>query len=134
MHGEDFDLPTGSVVTSRVVPGISRPHFALVCFSDVPLEERVVDEIVAGQLCNYLSGSRLGASQVTSVVVEDKSRAAVGPRYSKGFSAKLVFPYLVNLTVSSVIATEEVPAPTPFARLLEVRRTLFGALNPEPTN
>lgn len=125
LEGEAFDLPAGSVVTSRVTPGNARSHFALVCFSETTLEEGDVDEIVAGQLSNYLTGSRLGGSQVTSVVQEDRSRPARGTRYPRGFSAQLVFPYLVTLTVSSVLPTTEVPATSVFSHLLEMRRALF---------
>jgi hypothetical protein len=127
MDGDEFPLPKWSVVTSRTGPGVSaRSHFALVCRSEEPIAEMEIDPMFAGQLTNYVSGSRVGGSQVTSVVREDRTAAQHGARYARGFTAQLVFPYLVSLKVSSVVPSHQLPSRSAFSALLDMRRSLFG--------
>lgn len=101
LDGGPFDVPAQSVVTSRFSDS-RRAHYALVCRSG---RELIIE---AGEGCpafaadhvqNLRSGSRVGASQVTSVV--RRIACAVGlvrPAYRVTFAANLVAPYLVRLT------------------------------------
>lgn len=99
LDGSPYDLPPGSIVTSRAS---AAAHFALVCWSVNPLVE-TTQEINAGWLRNYIGGTRVGHSQVTSVVSSDVQRPADGVRYDAGFSATLVPPFLVQLTAGEVL-------------------------------
>jgi len=127
MYGDQYALPRGSIVTSRTAPGATtRLHFALVCRSENPIAEIEIEAMYSGQLTNYMSGARVGGSQVTSVVREDRGSAQRGTRYVRGFTARLEYPYMVALTISSVITPNEVRSSRAFSALLEIRRSLFG--------
>lgn len=100
LDGEPFELPDYSRVTSRVSP-TRKHHYALVCRSAQPLEvgSRRGLSFAPTHVQNLRSGSRVGASQVTSVV--RKIACARGPiplSYTVSFTADLVAPYLVRLT------------------------------------
>jgi hypothetical protein len=99
LDGREWSMPVGSLVTSRAGGGASRKarHYALACYRDDPLQE---DENAVGfaikDLVNFASGNRVGHSQVTSVV-KRVGRSAGGP-YVAAIRAKLVYPYVVELT------------------------------------
>jgi hypothetical protein len=95
IDGSHYELPAGSTVTSRAS---SAQHFALVCATDSPILE-TDQELNAGHLRNFVGNTRLGHSQVTSVVRANRNWAADGTSYSRGFTAQLTYPYLVRLTV-----------------------------------
>lgn len=95
LDGEPFEIPSGSIVTSR--GGSSKTtHYALVCHSDFPLSLRERGESVyAGALRNFLSGRRVGSSQVTCVV--EGGRHPLGREYQVSLRIKLAAPYFVRL-------------------------------------
>lgn len=95
MDGEPFELPPGTLVTSR--GGTGRAHYALVCFSDVPLcRSESGPSLGFDGLRNLLSGRPLGASQVTAVVSRNGGEGD-GRQYTVPFRATLVAPYFVRL-------------------------------------
>lgn len=102
VDGREWEIPRGSTVTSRGDSGngvTKRSHYALVCRSDAPLTDSSAagTQLRFGSICNLLSGSRLGYSQVTSVVGYRESNGDLGPLYAIGFRAHLVYPYFVEL-------------------------------------
>lgn len=99
IYGEEYQLPPATIVTSRESTRAGRArHYALVCSAADTFDAREGGEsFSADDVRNYRSGSRVGASQVTAVV-----RRATGPLSSDGayqvhLSAKLVYPYFVEL-------------------------------------
>jgi len=97
LHGDPFVLPGNARVISHGASG-KRVHYALVCHREQPLllgDEETVD---AGSLVNLLSGNRVGASQVTSVVRQVRTAAARALLYPVALRARLVAPYFVRLT------------------------------------
>ena len=100
LDGGDYIMPPSSLVTSRAAKDwkISR-HYALVCASTVPLMVDAPSETFSLQdLRNFVSGNRVGASQVTSVVSRRLgSKAMIGPFYRACLCLELVYPYFVQL-------------------------------------
>jgi hypothetical protein len=95
-----FSLPEYSLVTSRrddLNP--RRPHYALVCRSETPINNFEFNrgQIATGNLRNLISGSMVGSSQVTSVVQQVAETHLVGTEYSITARARLVYPYQVRL-------------------------------------
>lgn len=105
LMGNRFRLPPTVRVTSRASDGARRSHYALVCHSTEPLALNQRGELYVSQLRNLLSGSPIGASQVTAVVRVVEARAA-GVSYPVAFRARLVAPYFVRLTVADVGARD----------------------------
>ena len=96
IHGERWELPPFSVVTSRNAG--RRNHYALVCYSDRPLTpSEDLGKLEFGSLLNLVSGRRLGFSQVTAIV-RRKEQSDGGPTYPVSWSAQLRAPYFVRLT------------------------------------
>lgn len=98
--GELFNLPPAVQVKSRGSNGESRTvaHYALVCASSRPLELTDLGRLSFQALRNLLSGSVLGASQVTAVV--KRLRGAhddAGTEYTVALRASLVAPYFIRL-------------------------------------
>ena len=108
VDGKEIDLPEYSYVTSRM-SGSGRAHYALVCRSSAPLEDVVNSEspslgFEAAHVVNLRSGSRVGASQVTSVVRQVACPLELKrSTYKVSFVAKLVPPYLLRLTEHTVM-------------------------------
>ena len=99
LDGEPFEIPVGSRVTSGLRGGrVPVHHYALVCRQDSSLTARPSDEewLDDERLRNLRTGSRVGASQVTSVV-ERMPHGRHRRRYRIAFSAQLVFPFQVIL-------------------------------------
>jgi hypothetical protein len=98
LGGEHFDIPSGSVVTSR--GGAQKKwHYALVCRSDRPLRlENGGGKIFSGALRNLVSGRQVGSSQVTSVV-ERHVKKPIGRAYDVLMRFRLVYPYFVRLSI-----------------------------------
>ena len=100
LDGQPFELPTFSRVTSRISPTRSY-HYALVCRSEQPLgpSARPGPSFASTHVQNLRSGSKVGASQVTSVVRRIACALGLVPSsYTVLFKADLVAPYLVRLT------------------------------------
>jgi hypothetical protein len=100
LDGEPFELPNFSSVTSRISP-TRNYHHALVCRSEQPLSlsARRGTSFAATHVQNLRSGSKVGASQVTSVVRRIACALGLMPSsYTVSFTAELVAPYFVRLT------------------------------------
>jgi len=95
LDGGRFELPTGARVTSRY-DSISRPHYALVCFSPEPLAFAELGRLSFGSLRNLASGNPLGASQVTAVVSLADGPAS-GAEYAVVLRVRLAAPYFLRL-------------------------------------
>ena len=96
--GSVFPLPPAVLVKSgRDSLNSARAHYALVCFSSLPLETDVHGVLPFGAMRNLRSGSPLGASQVTAVVSLESSPNHAGPDYIVALRARLVAPYIVTL-------------------------------------
>jgi hypothetical protein len=107
-RGEEFVLPPWSLVTSRqdpVRPKVS--HYALVCYSSVPLQA-VADgpSLDFAYLRNLITGHRLGASQVTAVVERGDEAVSSHRPYQIAFRATLVAPFFVRLRNPVPIAAD----------------------------
>lgn len=99
MDGSRFEIPKYSMVSSRYDPKRRRRHFALVCASDTELRDNSADgpPLYRSELRNFLSGTEVGASQVTAVVRRvAKSKRDERP-HRVAFTATLIYPYLVEL-------------------------------------
>jgi len=100
LDGSPFELAEYFRVTSRVSPTRSF-HYALVCRSDRPLgvSARRGPSFASTHVQNLRSGSKIGSSQVTSVVKQIVCALGLLPSsYTVSFTADLVAPYLVRLT------------------------------------
>jgi hypothetical protein len=96
LDGEYYEIPKASVVTSRWTEN-KRHHFALVCYSDIPLQPgNGTQHVYVDSLRNLVSGKRVGSSQVTSVV-ERFDCDRTGRAYPVALRIKLVAPYFVRL-------------------------------------
>ena len=99
LDGKPFRIPVGSRVTSGLRSATPPAHhYALVCQQDSSLlgfpcnEEWLDDE----HLRNLRTGSRVGSSQVTSVVIRTRA-VRYRRRYRVAFSAQLVAPFQLIL-------------------------------------
>ncbi len=99
LEGDLFALPQCSMVTSRYNPAFPRgSHYALVCFSQRPLNVAPPrDRIAFSGLRNLKTGRPVGASQVTAVVEHNAARLLTTPTYEVAIRAKLVYPYFLRL-------------------------------------
>jgi hypothetical protein len=106
LEGDSFALPQCSMVTSRYDPAFPRgSHYALVCFSERPLNRaRSEDKIVFAGLRNLKTGRPVAASQVTAVVQRKAARYFIAPVYEVIIRAKLVFPYFLRLREPQVLS------------------------------
>lgn len=109
LSDEEWRMPTGLQVLSRAATDggtHKRSHYALVCRSESPLKvDGPCGDLDFDELVNLVSHSKLGHSQVTSVVQRKPSFGTVGTRYPIGFVAELVFPYFIKL-VDPVLAPD----------------------------
>ena len=98
LDGQAYALPSAASVLSRYSP--ERPwHYALVCHSEAPL---LVDDagprLNAAHLRNLSRGTRVGASQVTSVVRRSTERVdAHAVDYVATFQTLLSRPFFIRL-------------------------------------
>ena len=97
LDGASFALPDSARVTSRAS---SRDHhFALVCQRTETLaDDGPRMQLDAFSVRNILTGTRVGSSQVTSVVRRTTPDGLGGLTYSVRCLARLVAPYLVRLS------------------------------------
>ena len=106
-NGEPFQIPPGSMVTSRYQPGKTR-HYALVCKSQQPLGSLESPEWISiGALRNVKTGNPVGASQVTAIVNFCPEREASGTIYPVAFHCELADPYVLKLEAPLVISDVE---------------------------
>lgn len=101
MDGLRYELPPGSLVTSRTAERGQRPrHYALVCetFSELKIDLSSAT-LLPGNLQNLRSGKPIGASQVTSVVrrIENLAEEAKNA-YPVAMRVRLCPPYFIRLT------------------------------------
>jgi len=110
--GREHDLPPHVLVTSkmRTKRGLKCHHYALVCKSASPLVAGKWPDIKSGRLTNYRRGTRIGGSQVTSVVEvgELNETRKTGSEYKVVFVAELTYPYIVKLTHPSPFNSSKV--------------------------
>ena len=96
LDGGYYEIPKACAVTSRWTEN-KRHHFALVCYSAIPLQPGNGDQhVYVDSLRNLISGKKVGSSQVTSVV-ERIDCGRTGRAYSVALRIKLVAPYFVRL-------------------------------------
>lgn len=91
-HGNKFDLPEFSLLTSRGHTPLStrkKKHYALVCSSQSPITNKKHGEIDGNALVNFKSGKKVGASQVTSVVKSVNNENHKPSKYQIGFMANI---------------------------------------------
>ena len=100
LDGAPVALPQWSIVTSRAPSPARAPrHYALVCFSSEPLTLRAHHHTVGiGSVRNILTGSKVGASQVTAVVTQVGDSSTAGLSYPVALRAHLVAPHFVALS------------------------------------
>ena len=99
LNGKSFSMPQWSRVTSRVSTGPkANRHYALVCFSDIPLRIDTNPPFIRmNRIRNLRTNNVVGASQVTSVVRYSEDLEENGTRYSVAFRERLVAPFFVVL-------------------------------------
>ena len=99
MDGRPYQLPGGSLVTSRLDPVHPKAfHYALVCYSASPLVQTESGLRVGfGSLRNLTTGSRIGSSQVTAVVTVTDAPKAGYDEYPVAWQAALAAPYFIRL-------------------------------------
>jgi hypothetical protein len=113
LNGDAYTLPLRSLITSRFTVR-RQHHYALVCSSDSPPTDPLTESlstsegIVSGDLCNFLTGRPVGASQVTAVVQRRGRQSASGGTYPVSFRAKLAPPYFIRLSAPRPITREHV--------------------------
>ena len=105
LEGLPFELPRGSLVTSRGYPR-KRFHYAIVCYSDKPLRLDALGTIHAGSLRNLTSGKSVGSSQVTSVVVRDDSLNK-GREYTVAMRFRSCSPFFIRLSSPVCISNSQ---------------------------
>lgn len=106
LNGDPYELPKTALVTSRFVPsGSRRSHYALVCYSERPLNlSSSVHRIAFESLRNLVSGRKVGASQVTAVVERKSESIGDSRSYDVSMRARLVAPFFVKLTEPIVVS------------------------------
>jgi hypothetical protein len=110
LDGSLFELPPASLITSRFDPDNPRgAHYALVCFSQQPLQlNESGDKIKYGELRNLLTGRPVGASQVTSIIQHEPQSNQGSRIYDVAIRARLVAPFLIHLRDPIVLDTSGV--------------------------
>jgi hypothetical protein len=98
IDGFEWELPTGSIVTSR--DNTRGYHYALVCSSKKPLRLLAgKDQIDVAALRNLRTGGALGSSQVTAVVERHEQQTTRDSTcYPVVLRVNLAQPYFVRLT------------------------------------
>ena len=113
LNGAPYTLPLRSLITSRFTIGRHR-HYALVCSSDSPLTAAhnsklsITEGISLSDLCNFVTGRPIGASQVTAVVQRQGGQSASGSIYPVSFRVKLVPPYFIRLSAPRPVSRDHI--------------------------
>ena len=97
LEGNDFQLPSASLVTSGLNSPRKVTHYALVCQSDLPLVPESGCSLDFHALRNILTGQPIGASQVTAVAEYTVSTSQSAREYSVALRAHLVPPFFIKL-------------------------------------
>ena len=92
IDGNKYIIPKYSKVTSR----LNNFHYALICHSNESLKISNKEKIYVENLTNILTGNKVGASQVTSVV-KNEPKLESKNSYDVSFMSKLIYPYFVKL-------------------------------------
>jgi len=104
LNGQLFSIPRASVVTSGHGDGTKlRKRYALVCRAAEPICQLGSELLCVSQLYNFVSGNRVGASQVTAIVGLNLRNPPEGPFYRVAFRAKLVAPYFIELATPEIM-------------------------------
>lgn len=109
-HGEKIPLPKYSLVTSRAnteARGLKKKHYALLCKSQNTITTEPKKSLYKDSLVNLLSGKKVGASQVTSVVKTIPYKQKEGAQYEVSFEAELMASGQVVLSDFVVITNDE---------------------------
>lgn len=108
-EGAPFMLPERSLVTSRYDPESSKKtHYALVCFSKIPLKISISTERISSRsLVNLISARPVGASQVTAVVQCKLTDIAKDPDYHVSMRVRLAYPYFLSLSNPLLLSRTE---------------------------
>lgn len=95
--GDTVELASSVQVLSRAAAESDpSPHYALVCYSTRPLVPSDHGSLAFRAVRNLVSGSPVGASQVTAVVAHDPT-AQGGHIYPIALRATLIAPYFLRL-------------------------------------
>jgi hypothetical protein len=96
-NGSIHDIPTFAHVTSRGHE-LKNAHYALVCYSEMPIVFDVKGPAFDPALCRTALGKRPGSSQVTALVWGDLNTAdhKLG-QYRIAFRAMLISPWQAKL-------------------------------------
>lgn len=99
LDGEIYTIPRASVVTSRAKEGRTQRHYALVCFSEKPLQlQEDLGELTLGRIRNLATNNPIGASQVSAVVKHSKNSPIYSTLvYPIAMRFKLAAPYFIEL-------------------------------------
>jgi hypothetical protein len=114
LAGERRSIPATFDVRGGYGSEKMTPRYALVCQSIEPLVPSDLGVLYFGSLRNLLSGSPLGASQVTAVVRRDDNSRREASTYPVVLRARLVDPYFVRLRVPVRIDDPRVQRPRSF--------------------
>lgn len=137
--GRIIDLPGGVLVTSRgELPGGSAKarHYALFCRSDEPLVRGDFGTVGIGALRNFVSGSPVGASQTTAVVMRVEG-AAEGRVYPIALLVPMAEPWYARLANPVGLGQADVDAlygattATPAVWVAGVRSLLANGRDPD---
>ena len=106
-NGEHYNLPAGSMVTSRYLLGRNK-HFALVCRSDRPLSiETGYETLDINSLVNAKSGTKVGFSQVTAVVKKLEEPSTVEREYNVAMRCQLEHPFVITLQEPHILPASD---------------------------
>lgn len=115
LSGRHIEIPDAIRVTSRWDSQRTLPvRYALVCTSNDALALASHGSLSMNQLSNYVSGSRLGSSQVTAVVRRDSWQENPESAYDVAMRFRLTGPMFVRL--ADPIAVPETPCVAELAR------------------
>jgi hypothetical protein len=106
-NGQNYALPRYSLVISgHANPTVGRSHYALVCYSSLPLVFNEGGPTLAfNSLRNLQSGRPLGASQVTAVVARDAWHEPCGTEYPVVLRTVLAYPHFLRLREPMTVPT-----------------------------
>jgi hypothetical protein len=98
-HGVKHSMPRHALVTSRGTTGgkVKSSHYALVCHKRTSFSSETWPSVNWSSLRNYDSGSKLGFSQVTTIVESKNNITIKEANYEILFGADLVEPFYVTL-------------------------------------
>jgi|ERR1035438_634688 hypothetical protein len=98
-RGVKHSIPRHALITSRGTAGgkVKSSHYALVCHKHTAFSNESWPSLNPASLRNFDSGSRLGFSQVTTIVESKNHKPIKDSSYHILFGADLVEPFYVTL-------------------------------------